>query len=164
MNDEATPQQQFDSLDALIEAMYRAVSGPDRGLDIDLERQVFTPDVRLMRCGLDERGKPWRQDMSLSDYEENTREFLANTDFYEIETSKTVVHCPPFAYVLSEYEAKTDPASDELLLSGVNSIQCLHDGERWWICQMMWNHRDGVSPGDSPFLPPQPGREDVDDA
>ena len=79
--------------------------------------------------------------MSLGDYEADTREFLASTDFYEIETSKTVVHCPPFAYVFSEYEAKTDPLSDDLLLSGVNSIQCVHDGSRWWIYQMMWNHR-----------------------
>ncbi len=52
-----------------------------------------------------------------------------------------MIDCPPFAYVLSEYEAKTDPDSDELFLSGVNSIQCLFDGQRWWVNLMMWNQR-----------------------
>lgn len=141
MKKEPSPADDFESLDMLIEAMYRAVSGPERGLDVEMERQIFTPDARLIRCGVDEQGRPWRKEMSLDEYEEDTGDFLANTDFYEYETVKTVVDCPPFAYVLSEYEAKTDPGSEELLLSGVNSIQCVHDGARWWIYQMMWNRR-----------------------
>lgn len=134
-----SPADEFGSLDALIGAMYRAVSGPERGLDLETERRIFAPGARLIRCGIDEAGKPWRKDMSLVEYEADTREFLANTDFYEYETSKTVVHCPPFAYVFSDYEAKNSPDSDELMFSGVNSIQCFHDGTRWWIYQMMWN-------------------------
>jgi hypothetical protein len=27
-----------------------------------------------------------------------------------------------------------------LLLSGVNSIQCVFDGEQWWVVQLLWNH------------------------
>ena len=131
----------FSSLDTLIDSMYQAVSGPDRGLDVELEHQVFTPDARLIRCGLDGDGRPWRKDMSLADFEEDTRDFLASQDFYEYEIRKVVTHCKPFAYVHSEYEAKSDPASDELMFGGVNSIQCLWDGSRWWIYQMMWNQR-----------------------
>lgn len=133
--------QQFDSLGDLVEAMYRSVSGPARGIDMDLQRQVFMPDARLIRTGVGEDGKVWRQEMSIEDYEEDTQNFLASTDFYEYETARQVMHCPPFAYVLSEYEAKADLASDELILSGVNSIQCLFDGTRWWVQQLTWNHR-----------------------
>ena len=142
MNQTATSvsSQQFDNLDALIEAMYRSVSGPERGIDMDLQSQVFLPNARLIRTGLGQDGQVWRQDMSISDYEEDTQNFLASTDFYEIETARKVMHCAPFAYVLSAYEAKADPASEKLILSGVNNIQCLFDGARWWVQQLTWNH------------------------
>jgi hypothetical protein len=78
--------------------------------------------------------------MSVDDYQENTRELLGSGNFYEYETARKVTHCPPFAYVLSEYEAKDNPDSDELLLSGVNSIQCVFDGDQWWVAQLLWNH------------------------
>lgn len=141
MNNKEKHGQSLESLDDLITAMYRSVSGPKGGLDMEMERRIFTPDARLIRTGLDEDGKPWRKVMSLEDFEEDTRDFLASTDFYEYETARTVIDCRPFAYVLSEYEARTDLDSDELFLSGVNSIQCLFDGTRWWIHTMMWNQR-----------------------
>lgn len=137
-----SPEEEFETLGPLIEAMYRSVSGPKRGLDLDLQARIFSPDARLIRTGVGKDGKAWRQDMSLKDYEEDTRGFLNSTDFFEYETSRQVMYCHPFAYVLSEYEAKKDPEADELLLSGVNSIQCLYKGERWWIRQLTWNHRD----------------------
>ena len=133
--------EEFETLGDVIEAMYRSVSGPVRGIDLELQNKVFAPNARLIRAGVDEEGNVWRQDMSLDDYEEDTRGFLGSTDFYEYETARKVMHCPPFAYVLSEYEAKSDPDSDELILSGVNSIQCLFDGKRWWVQQLTWNHR-----------------------
>jgi hypothetical protein len=34
----------------------------------------------------------------------------------------------------------SNPDSDELLLSGVNSIQCVFDGDQWWVAQLLWNH------------------------
>ena len=140
MNNSETAAESFDSLDSIITAMYQAVSGPSGPLDMELERRIFAPDARLIRCGVDEHGKPWRQVMTIEDYEEDTRAFLRSTDFYEYETARQVMHCPPFAHVLSEYEAKSALDSDELLLSGVNSIQCLHDGSRWWVYQLTWNH------------------------
>ena len=141
MNNPASPATDFESLDALITAMYDTVSDAREGLDMELERQIFTPDARLIRTGLNEDGTPWRKVMTIDDFEADTRDFLASTDFYEYETARTVIDCTPFAYVLSEYEAKTDLESDELYLSGVNSIQCLFDGTRWWIHTMMWNQR-----------------------
>lgn len=134
-------EQDFSTLDSVIGAMYEAVSGPERGIDMALQRQVFSPDARLIRMGLGEDGKPWRKTMTINEYVEDAGEYLQSTDFYEYETGQQVVLCPPFAHVLSEYEAKGDPDSDDLILSGVNSIQCLHDGQRWWIYQLTWNHR-----------------------
>lgn len=131
----------FNSLEQLMGAMYQSVSGPTRGLDMQLQRQVFAPDARLTRTGLSDDGSVWRQDMNLEEYEADTRDFLASTDFYEIEIDQKIMHSPPFAYVLSEYVARENPASEALILAGVNSVQCLFDGARWWVTQLTWNHR-----------------------
>ena len=142
MSHSTAEEEEFATIGSVMDAMYRAVSGPKRGLDIELERRVFTPDARLIRTGLNEDGTPWRQIMTIDEYEEDVREFLNSVDFYEYETNRTVMHCQPFAYVLSEYEAKNDLDSEEVIFGGVNSAQCLYDGRRWWINQLTWNRRD----------------------
>ncbi len=141
MNDTQDTTNEFATLENLMAAMYRSVSGPERGLDNELQRLVFAPDARLTRTGKNDDGSVWRQDMNLDEYEADTREFLAATDFYEIETAQQVMYSAPFAYLLSEYVAKANPAADEVILEGVNSVQCLFDGARWWVTQLTWNHR-----------------------
>jgi hypothetical protein len=136
---ETTPEP-FDGLDGLIGAMYRSVSGPRGAIDARLQGLVFTPQARLIRTGVGEDGEIWRKEMSVADYEESTREFFASRDFYEYETARQIKECAPFAYVLSEYEAKGHPESDEIILRGVNSIQCFFDGQRWWVNHLIWNH------------------------
>ena len=154
MNRSSSAKATFETLDALIDAMYQSVSGPEPGLDTELQQRVFAPGARMIRTGLNPDGSPWRTDMSVEDYEENTRDFLRSTVFYEYETARKVTHCPPFAYVLSEYEAKNDLDSDELLLSGVNSLQCLFDGNGWQVTQLLWNHHESSR---TPFKPERPG-------
>lgn len=136
--------ENFETLDGLIEAMYGAVSGPAGPIDARLQRNTYTPGARLIRTSVGEDGFPKKLEMTIDDYLENTRDFFSKNDFYECETTRTVVHCPPFAYVLSEYEGRTSPESDELVLSGVNSIQCFNDGKRWWVSQLIWNHHAAV--------------------
>ncbi len=142
MNDNSIQtERDFSTLDSLVRAMYESVSGPGRGIDMELQKLVFAPDARMIRMGLDEDRQPWRKTMSISEYVEDTREFLESTDFYEYETGRQTMMCPPFAHIFSEYEARHHPDSDELILSGVNSIQCFNDGRRWWVFQLTWNHR-----------------------
>ena len=52
---------------------------------------------------------------------------------------------------VSAYEARTAPApAGKVLRRGVNSIQLMHDGARWWILSTIWdNEREGVT------LPPE---------
>ena len=131
----------FRTLDSIIDALYQSVSGPNRELDMALQRQIFGPDARLTRTGIGPDGRPWQRHMDLDAYEADTLEFFASTDFYEYETAREAMLAAPFAYVLSEYAAKSDPLSEEILLSGVNSLQCRFDGNRWWIERLLWNHR-----------------------
>ena len=74
-----------------------------------------------------------------------------STDFYEVEIARQEFRFGDIAHVLSAYEARTAPApAGKVLRRGVNSIQLMHDGERWWILSTIWdNEREGVT------LPPE---------
>ena len=61
--------------------------------------------------------------------------------FSEIDFGSTFEEYLDPGYKTHEYEARDDREDGELILSGVNSIQCLNDGSRWWVYQLNWNHR-----------------------
>ena len=132
-------------LDALLREFYAAISGPAGPRDWWRERAIFHPSARLMRTGVDERGRPWIRVMSVDDYIADTMPFFAANDFYEIEVARRVDRFGNVAHARSVYEARRSPDSPELLKRGVNSIQLFHDGDRWWIVSVLWdNEREGV--------------------
>ena len=133
-------------LDALIHAFYDAVSGPAGARDWSLEREIFHPQARLMRTGVDEQGRPWIRVMSVDEYIEDTAPFFAANDFYEIEVARRADRFGNVAQVRSVYEARKSPGDARVLKRGVNSIQLFHDGDRWWVVSVLWdNERPGVS-------------------
>ena len=40
--------------------------------------------------------------------------------------------------VFSTYEARHDPADPKPFLRGINSLQLLFDGTRWWVVTIFW--------------------------
>ncbi|MEZ5996659.1 MAG: nuclear transport factor 2 family protein [Hyphomonadaceae bacterium] len=134
------------NIGSVIERMYAIISGPAGPRDWAAQKQIFHPEARQMRTGVDERGAPWIKIMSVEDYAENTAPFFAVTDFYEVETARRIDVLGNIAHVWSVYEARNAPGDATPERRGVNSIQ-LYRGEdgRWRIISMIWdNERDGV--------------------
>lgn len=132
-------------LDALIDDFYATISGPAGPRDWSRERELFHPEARLMRTGVDEAGRPWIRVMSVDDYVEDTTPFFAANDFHEIEVARRIDRFGNWAHVRSVYEARRSPGDPELLKRGVNSIQLFHDGERWRVVSVLWdNERPGL--------------------
>ncbi|MEM9303795.1 MAG: hypothetical protein AAGE01_16870 [Pseudomonadota bacterium] len=138
------PTSPFADLDALISAIYRTISGAcDAERDWSLQAELFHPDARQMRTGFDD-GRPWLKAMTPDEYRKNAGELLHSRPFFEIEIGRTVQRFGNIAHVLSTYEAREDPDDPAVERRGVNSIQCYHDGQRWWIVNMIWdNERPG---------------------
>lgn len=128
----------FATLSSLMDAMYGAISGRQE-LDIELEMRVFAPEARLVRTGFDESGNPWRKVMDLADYRADVAPFLAANPFHEVETSRKVFRCDPYADIQSSYEARSHPDAPDILFTGVNSIHCVHNGEGWQVLNMIWS-------------------------
>ena len=135
-----------EKIGAVIDAMYAMISGPAGPRDWARQRDVFHPDARQMRTGVDENGKPWIKIMGLDAYRENVTPFFDTTPFYEIETARRIDVFGNMAHVWSVYEARSAPSADAVERRGVNSIQLYRDDAgAWRIVSMIWdNEREGL--------------------
>lgn len=46
-------------------------------------------------------------------------------------------------HVLSTYESKFKPEDEKPFKRGVNSIQIMFDGNKYWIINIFWDRTDG---------------------
>jgi hypothetical protein len=138
--------EEFATIDALMTALYSAISGPPGGQDFALARRVYHPDVRLVRTRLDESGAPVARSFSAESYEANAKALLADQPFYEIETERRTVRFGNVAQVFSAYEARNAPQGGALIKRGMNCAHLFNDGRRWWLMHMIWDdEREGVA-------------------
>ncbi|HEX8626028.1 MAG TPA: hypothetical protein VF782_13260 [Allosphingosinicella sp.] len=137
--------RQFATIDGLMRALYESISGPPGGQDFELSRQIYHPDVRLVRTRLDKAGRPVAFSFSGEAYEANARALLDGLPFYEVETERRVVRFGNIAQVFSAYEARTAPGGGGLIKRGMNCAHLFNDGERWWLMHLIWDdEREGV--------------------
>jgi hypothetical protein len=141
----------FATIDGIISAMYESISGnAGEPRQWDRDRALHHPKALLVPA----RQAPGGPAAGVFDFDEFVASrdgFLASTDFYEVEIARKEFRFGAIAHVLSAYEARTAPApAGKVLRRGVNSIQLMHDGERWWILSTVWdNEREGLT------LPPE---------
>ena len=83
-------------------------------------------------------GKAGVRLLSTEDFIQRVDPIFAREHFWERETSRQTETVGHFAHVLSFYESLRSPDGPPFE-HGVNSIQLLNDGDRWWIVNVMWN-------------------------
>ena len=144
-------QRDFATIDGIVTAMYECISGP-KGTpgDWERDRSLHHPKALLVPAK-QATGGPAAGVFDFDGFVASRAAFLAENDFYEVEIGRQEFRFGVIAHVLSSYEARTAPApAGKVLRRGVNSIQLMHDGERWWILSTLWdNEREGVT------LPPE---------
>ena len=144
-------QRDFATIDGIVTAMYECISGP-KGTpgEWERDRSLHHPKALLVPAK-QATGGPAAGVFDFDGFVASRAAFLAENDFYEVEIGRQEFRFGVIAHVLSSYEARTAPApAGKVLRRGVNSIQLMHDGERWWILSTLWdNEREGVT------LPPE---------
>ena len=138
----------FDPTDpgSVITAMYAMISGPAGARDWSRQEELFLPEARQTRTGIDAEGRPWIKIMTLEEYRQDTAPFFAKNAFYEVEISRRLEVFGNIAHAWSAYEARTAPDDGIPERRGINSIQLFRDADgRWRIYSMIWdNEREGV--------------------
>lgn len=129
--------------------LYEIISTPWPNRDWQSERELYHPDARLVRTGLNEDGSSFAKVMSLDEFIENADELLANVEFSETEMRHEARIFGNVAQVASIYEKTYKTDMEKSHGRGINFFNLIYDGSKWLIMSVVWdNERDGLSISD----------------
>jgi hypothetical protein len=130
------------SIDAIMAALYDVISGPaGKPRDWNRMRSLFVPTARMMPVGPRPDGSNGMRLLGVNDYVASSGPLLLEKGFQERELARRVEQFGAIAHVFSTYEAKIE--QDGVTMRGINSLQLMHDGKRWWIVSLMWQGEHG---------------------
>jgi len=132
-----------DSIDHIVGALYNVISGPAGPRNWDRFRSLFYTGARLIPSRRDETGKVSASNLTTDQYAERAKTFFDKEGFYEAPVANRIEAWDHIAHVWSTYESRHAPG-DKPFARGINSIQLLNDGSRWWIVTVYW---EGEDPG-----------------
>ncbi len=145
------------SIDAIIAALYDVISGPvGEKRDWDRFRSLHIPEARLIPTGRNETGGFVHFVWSLDDYIEEAGPFLEQNGFFESEIARETDRFGSIAQLFSTYESRRNEDDAEPFQRGINSIQLMYDGSRWWIVTIFWMGERPDAPIPERYLPPSP--------
>ncbi|HEX6134469.1 MAG TPA: hypothetical protein VFZ24_10910 [Longimicrobiales bacterium] len=132
--------QDVESIDAILEALYDVISGP-AGEKRDWQRfhSLFVPGARLIPTGINQQGAVRHRVMTPEEYVAASGRVLEERGFFEREIGRTTERFGNIAHVFSAYDSRHTAADPEPFARGINSIQLLYDGSRWWVVSIFWD-------------------------
>jgi hypothetical protein len=144
------------SIDAIINAAYDVISGPaGKARDWERERSLFFPGARLIptasKAG-DNASKLSPQLLDVEAYIARVEPFFRDNGFYETEVARRTEQFGQIAHVWSTYESRHSREEREPFMRGINSFQLFHDGSRWWIVNIYWQHESAAHPIPEKYL------------
>jgi hypothetical protein len=145
-----TSSDDLSSIDAIIDAAYAVISGPAGHLrDWERERALFLPGARLIPTAV----KPGDNESGLSPQILDVEAYIARVEplfqekgFYEAEVARRTEQFGRIAHVWSTYESRYREDDPKPFMRGINSFQLFHDGARWWIVNIYWQHESAAHP------------------
>jgi hypothetical protein len=133
------------TVDAALLALYESVSHPnDAEPDWKRMRNLFLPVGMLIPP------KRPSEDMftvlDVDGFRDRVREYAVtakkkgdSTAFFEKEISRKLDCFGNVCQAFSTYEARRAPSDEKPFTSGINSIQLVNDGKRWWVASVVWD-------------------------
>jgi hypothetical protein len=131
------------SIAAVTAAIYDSLSfAPGGEPDWRRFEALFHPDGRLAPpSGPGAERSPL---LDLATFQERSRAYIGEVGlrargFHERELGRRTERFGRVAHVMSGYESLYQPGDAEPFARGVNSIQLLHEQDRWWVLSIAWD-------------------------
>lgn len=141
------------SIDAIIAAVYDVISGPaGKKRDWDRMRSLFMPGARLIPTGPRPTGGYGSRALTVEDYVTRGGPMLEKEGFFERESARRTETFGQIAHVFSTYESRHAAEDAKPFQRGINSIQLMNDGKRWWIVTIFWQGEDEKNPLPEKYL------------
>jgi hypothetical protein len=141
------------TVDSTIKTFYKAISGKKgEKRDWTLFKFLFHADAKLITAGKNNDREFLVNYMSAADYVKNTEKWMVTNGFIQKEISRKSEVFGKMAHVFSTYECFINDNMEAPEMRGINSIQLLNDGERWWIMNVYWTKESWLNPIPSQYL------------
>ncbi|MBL4736404.1 MAG: hypothetical protein JKY18_13910 [Flavobacteriales bacterium] len=142
------------SLDNTLSTLYSVISG-EKGQERDWElfKYLFHPDARLIPSAKNKAGVYTAQYMTPEDYINEAGKWLVENGFFEKEIHRSVSTFGNITQVFSTYASFNSEADKKPFMRGINSIQLLNDGERWWVINIYWTQESEENAIPKEYLP-----------
>jgi hypothetical protein len=127
------------TIDAIINAYYESISGAaGEARDWDRFRSLFFPAGHFVTTRtVGDAQVPYI--LSPDEFILGNRSYFEGGGYFESEIFRQVDSFGRVAHVLSTYESRRI-RDDAPYSRGLNSIQLLNTGDRWWIISIMWDY------------------------
>jgi hypothetical protein len=142
------------TLDAIVAALYGVISGPaGQPRNWDRFRSLFAPGARLIPTGGGRGGAPAvARVMTPDEYAAASGPSLERNGFFEREIGRTTETFGRITHIFSAYDSRRTAADAQPFARGINSIQLLNDGTRWWILTVYWDSERPDNPIPDKYL------------
>lgn len=144
-------KEDVSSIDGLVDALYESITFPEGAKpDLGRFRSLFIPNAPFIHITPEGANS-----MDLNSFVSSFNERISSgvlRSFYEAEISRKTHSYGGIAHVFSTYKKgmnTTDPGS---MGRGINSIQLIHDGKRWWTCSITWEDEGDDNPIPEEYL------------
>jgi len=146
-----------ESIDAIVTAAYDSISGSPGQRDWNRVRSLFIPGARLIPTGsapgtMNTNDKIAPQVLDINGYIMRSADYLEKNGFFEREIARRTEQFGQIAHVWSTYESRHKTDDPRPFMRGINSIQLMHDGARWWIVTIYWQHESPDNPIPKKYL------------
>src|SRR5207247_7640211 len=105
---------------------------------------LFVPYGRLIPVGRNRA-------LTVDDYIGAVK-FIEDNGFFEREIAQRTERFGKIAHVFSTYESRLKADDPKPFTRGINSIQPMNDGKRWWIVTVFWQGEDNSNPLPEKYL------------
>jgi len=133
------------SVDSLLAALYDVISGPAGERDWNRFRSLFMPNARLTSAEKTPDGAVRIRPSSVEDYVRLGGNYFLKNGFFEKPIVSRVETFGNVAQVFSSYESRHAPG-EAPFARGINSLQMLYDGKRWWVVNILWDEERPDNP------------------
>jgi hypothetical protein len=143
-----------ESIDAIVAALYDVISGPPgQARNWQRMRSLFIPGGLLLPTAARPGGAVGVRPMSVNDYIALSGPLLERVGFTERELARRTERYGHIAHVFSSYEGRME--TEGTTIRGINSIQLLNDGTRWWVVSVFWEAETEGNPLPVEFQAPR---------
>jgi hypothetical protein len=142
-----------ETLDGILRAYYEVISAPaGRPREWSRDRTLYISNVRFVAMEEHKDGSLSPRIMSHQEYVDSSDAGFVKEGFDEREIHRVTQRCGNIAHVFSAYESRK-AAGGPVIARGVNSIELVNDGKRWWIVSATWQDESPKHPLPKELLP-----------